>query len=157
MTATQLQFRRGTAAQMATFAGAPGEVVVDTTNNRIVVCDGATAGGFPAAKLSEVPGLTSYQGSGFVNRFRNANFDIAQRGVTGTVATSGGYTLDGWIVVPTGASMFGNRASRAAPAAPSRRLAAIIFSISAAPPALPMSSLSSASKVRWLRRWPASR
>lgn len=49
MTATQLQFRRGTAAQMATFAGAPGEVVVDTSNNRVVVHDGTTAGGWPAA------------------------------------------------------------------------------------------------------------
>ena len=105
MTATQLQFRRGTAAQMATFAGAPGEVVVDTTNNRIVVCDGATAGGFPAAKLSEVPALLSYQGSGFVNRFRNGTFDVWQRGASGSVTTSGGSTADGWIVVPTGASL----------------------------------------------------
>lgn len=53
MTATQIQFRRGSAAQMTTFTGAPGEVVVDTTNNRLVVHDGATAGGFAAAKLSE--------------------------------------------------------------------------------------------------------
>lgn len=54
MTATQLQFRRGTAAQMATFTGAPGEVVVDTSNNRVVVHDGATAGGWPAARIAEV-------------------------------------------------------------------------------------------------------
>lgn len=54
MTATQIQFRRGSAAQMTTFTGAPGEVVVDTTNNRVVVHDGATAGGFSAAKLLEV-------------------------------------------------------------------------------------------------------
>ncbi|MGD1016753.1 MAG: hypothetical protein ABR863_09995 [Roseiarcus sp.] len=51
----QLQLRRGTAAQVAAFTGAQGELVVDTTNNRLVVQDGATAGGFPAAKLSEVP------------------------------------------------------------------------------------------------------
>jgi hypothetical protein len=54
MTATQLQFRRGTAAQMATFTGAQGEVVVDTTNNRVVVHDGTTAGGWPAARVAEV-------------------------------------------------------------------------------------------------------
>lgn len=54
MTATQLQFRRGTAAQMATFTGAQGEVVVDTSNNRVVVHDGATAGGWPAARIAEV-------------------------------------------------------------------------------------------------------
>lgn len=50
----QLQLRRGTAAQVAAFTGAQGEIVVDATNNRIVVQDGATAGGFAAAKLSEV-------------------------------------------------------------------------------------------------------
>jgi len=105
MTATQLQFRRGTAAQLATFAGAAGEVVVDTTNNRLVVCDGSTVGGFPAAKLSEVPALLSYQGSGLVNRFRNGTFDVWQRGASGSVTTSGGYTADGWIVVPAGASL----------------------------------------------------
>ena len=49
----QLQLRRGTAAQIAAFTGAQGEVVVDTTNDRLVVSDGATAGGWPAAKLVE--------------------------------------------------------------------------------------------------------
>jgi Major tropism determinant N-terminal domain len=50
----QLQLRRNTAGNVATFTGAQGEVVVDTTNNRLIVQDGATAGGFAAAKLSEV-------------------------------------------------------------------------------------------------------
>ena len=50
---TQVQLRRDTAANVAAFTGAQGEVVVDTTNNRLVVQDGATAGGFAAAKLSE--------------------------------------------------------------------------------------------------------
>ncbi|HEY1944127.1 MAG TPA: hypothetical protein VGH40_18595 [Roseiarcus sp.] len=50
----QLQLRRGTAAQVAAFTGAQGEVVVDTTNNRAVINDGATMGGWPAAKLAEV-------------------------------------------------------------------------------------------------------
>jgi Major tropism determinant N-terminal domain len=49
----QLQLRRGTSAQVAAFTGAQGEVVVDTSNNRLVVQDGVTAGGFAAAKLSE--------------------------------------------------------------------------------------------------------
>jgi Major tropism determinant N-terminal domain len=52
----QLQLRRGTAAQVAAFTGAQGEVVVDTTNNRLVLQDGATAGGIPIAKLSEAGG-----------------------------------------------------------------------------------------------------
>jgi hypothetical protein len=54
MTATQIQFRRGSAAQTATFTGAPGEVVVDTTNNRVVVQDGATAGGWPSARVIDL-------------------------------------------------------------------------------------------------------
>src|ERR1700728_3268548 len=53
-TAVQVQYRRGTATQIASFTGAQGELVVDTTNNRVVVQDGAMAGGFPAPKLSEV-------------------------------------------------------------------------------------------------------
>jgi len=49
----QLQLRRGTSSQVAAFTGAQGETVMDTTNNRLVVNDGSTAGGWPAAKLSE--------------------------------------------------------------------------------------------------------
>lgn len=60
MTATpvQVQYRRNTAAALASFVGAVGEVVVNTDSHRVVVCDGATAGGFAAAKLSEVLALT---------------------------------------------------------------------------------------------------
>lgn len=50
----QLQLRRGTASQVAAFTGAQGETVMDTTNNRLVVSDGSTVGGWPAAKLVEV-------------------------------------------------------------------------------------------------------
>ena len=50
----QLQLRRGTASQVAAFTGAQGETVMDTSNNRLVVNDGSTAGGWPAAKLAEV-------------------------------------------------------------------------------------------------------
>jgi Major tropism determinant N-terminal domain len=50
----QLQLRRGTAIQINAFTGAAGEVVMDTTNNRLVVNDGVTVGGTPLAKLSEV-------------------------------------------------------------------------------------------------------
>jgi hypothetical protein len=53
-TAVQVQYRRGTSTQVASFTGAAGEMVIDTTNNRVVVQDGSTAGGWPAAKLAEV-------------------------------------------------------------------------------------------------------
>jgi hypothetical protein len=49
----QLQLRRGTANQVGAFTGAAGEVVADTTNNRLVLNDGVTVGGAPHAKLAE--------------------------------------------------------------------------------------------------------
>jgi hypothetical protein len=45
--ATQVQFRRGTSAETATFIGADGEVTVDTTKNTCVVHDSFQAGGYP--------------------------------------------------------------------------------------------------------------
>jgi Major tropism determinant N-terminal domain len=98
-TAVQVQYRRGTASQVAAFSGAQGEMVVDTTNNRVVVQDGATAGGWPAAKLTEIAG-------GNLNKFRNGTMDVWQRGTSSlTATTSGSYTADGWIVLPTGAGV----------------------------------------------------
>lgn len=54
--ATVIQRRRGTTAQHATFAGAVGEITVDTTKKVAVVHDGATLGGVPMAKESDVAG-----------------------------------------------------------------------------------------------------
>jgi Major tropism determinant N-terminal domain len=59
----QVQWRRGTSSQIAAFKGAAGEIAVDTTNNRVVVQDGSTTGGFPAAKLAEVPVAPSPNGA----------------------------------------------------------------------------------------------
>ena len=50
----QVKRRRDIATNVAPYVGAQGELIVDTTNNRVTIHDGATAGGFPAAKLSEV-------------------------------------------------------------------------------------------------------
>ena len=47
---TQVQRRKGTTVQHATFTGASAELTVDTTKNTVVVHDGATAGGIPLAK-----------------------------------------------------------------------------------------------------------
>lgn len=58
--ADQLQLRRGTTAQIATFTGAQGEVIVDTDKDILVVQDGATAGGFPLASESAVVDGTFY-------------------------------------------------------------------------------------------------
>jgi len=49
-----LQLRRNPANLIASFTGAQGEVVVDTTNWRAIVQDGTTAGGWAAAKLNDL-------------------------------------------------------------------------------------------------------
>ena len=54
----QVRRRREAAAFLSTFVGAQGELLVDTTNNRVQVHDGATPGGWPAAKLADVIGRT---------------------------------------------------------------------------------------------------
>lgn len=59
----QVQRRRDTASFLSTFTGAAGELLIDTTNNRVQVHDGSTPGGFPAAKLSEVPVAPSPHGA----------------------------------------------------------------------------------------------
>jgi len=45
--ATQVQFRRGTTFETASFTGAVGEVTVDTTKQVVVVHDGIVPGGYP--------------------------------------------------------------------------------------------------------------
>jgi hypothetical protein len=50
----QLRLRGDVAANVTPYVGPSREVVVDTTNNRFVVQDGVTPGGWAAAKLAEV-------------------------------------------------------------------------------------------------------
>ena len=49
----QVKRRREAAAFLNRFTGAQAELIVDTTNSRVQVHDGATPGGWPAAKLAE--------------------------------------------------------------------------------------------------------
>lgn len=55
----QLKRRRDTAANVAAFTGAQGELIVDLTNNRLTVHDGVTPGGWPAAKVSDITGTVA--------------------------------------------------------------------------------------------------
>ncbi len=81
-----LQLRRGTAAQVAAFTGAQGEVVVDTDNKRLVLQDGITAGGIPLAKLSEAGGGGSGASRTAIN---DANYTIlATDGIVAYTALS---------------------------------------------------------------------
>jgi hypothetical protein len=56
---TQVQFRRGTTAENLAFAGAPGEITVDTSINTVRVHNGATAGGFELASCVAAQTLTN--------------------------------------------------------------------------------------------------
>lgn len=68
-TATQIQLRRGTAAQVASFTGAAGELTPDMTNFRLVLHDGSTLGGRPQASeayvQSQIAAFTSGQAANF--------------------------------------------------------------------------------------------
>ena len=57
--AQQIQLRRGTTAQHATFTGALGEITVDTTRKTAVVHDGSTLGGFTLAREAAAATFTT--------------------------------------------------------------------------------------------------
>lgn len=91
----QLQLRRGTATNIVSFTGAQGEVVVDTTNNRVVVQDGSTAGGWAAAKLSEVVTLSAL--STIAQAANGANIQV---GVIETLVTVLGSSTTASVQIP---------------------------------------------------------
>jgi hypothetical protein len=94
------------------------------TNTTGVLLNGVTATtqaiGDNSAKIATdaFVNASGYLGSGFVNKFRNASFNIAQRGISGTVTTgNANYTLDGWIVGATGATVSWIRIYNSGPSA----------------------------------------
>lgn len=54
--ATQVQRRRGTEAQCLAMTPADGEIIVDSTNDRLRLGDGVTAGGIPIPNVSDIQG-----------------------------------------------------------------------------------------------------
>ena len=84
----QVKRRRESAGFLAGFVGAQGELLVDTTNNRVQVHDGATPGGFPAARLADLVGR---------NLVINGNFAVNQRGyASGSALAANVYSHDRW-------------------------------------------------------------
>lgn len=84
----------GTTTLGATSMGAATATTPSTGNS-------STSVATTAFVLADIPIFAA----GFVNKFRNVSMDIAQRGAGAqTVSTSGAYVLDGWIVLPSGAS-----------------------------------------------------
>ena len=55
MAGKKIQFRRGTTAEHATFAGAQGELTYDTEKKTLVLHDGTTIGGIELARMDAVP------------------------------------------------------------------------------------------------------
>lgn len=51
---SQVQFNWGTAAEISIYTGVDRELIVDTTNRRIVLMDGISAGGKPMASEAYV-------------------------------------------------------------------------------------------------------
>lgn len=71
-TTTQVNFRRGTAAQISTFTPSTGEIVIDLTNRRPIIGDGFTVGGFSGALLTDLnTSITNL--SGYTNNVTNLN------------------------------------------------------------------------------------
>ena len=67
--ATELQFRRGTTSEHASFTGAQSEVTHDIDRNALVVHDGSTQGGHPVARLDEsIEGRKAQIAQGFIQR-----------------------------------------------------------------------------------------
>lgn len=117
MAGQQVQWRRGTTAETSTFVGAVGEVTVDTSKKVVVVHDGVTPGGKPAAAAGANTDITSLGSVSFTgavsgttgtfsgnvqmaslnggavslrNKIINGDMSVAQRGTTGALTT--GYT-----------------------------------------------------------------
>ena len=97
---TQVQFRRGTTAEHAGFAGAVGEVTVDTTKETVVVHDASTLGGYPLLREDGVNSLLSPGSlSSCALKFANAvNTGIYSPGIAQIALVTNGVarlTIDG--------------------------------------------------------------
>ncbi len=94
----QVRRRREAASFLSTYVGAQGELLVDTTNNRVQVHDGATPGGWPAAAVGDLPGR---------NALLNGNFSVNQRAyASGGALAANAYAHDRWKAGTAGAYTF---------------------------------------------------
>ncbi|MCX8254017.1 protein of unknown function [Beijerinckiaceae bacterium RH CH11] len=84
----QVRRRREAGSFLSTYVGAQGELLVDTTNNRVQVHDGVAPGGWPAAGIADLAGR---------NMILNGTFAINQRAyASGTALAAGAYAHDRW-------------------------------------------------------------
>jgi hypothetical protein len=111
---TQVQRRKGTTAQHASFTGASAELTVDTTKNTVVVHDGSTAGGFALAK--ETGSALSATSLSLPNSTTNgvAYVNSSKVLTTGTVLTFNGSLLSAGNISTLGSVQFSANTSQAA-------------------------------------------
>lgn len=91
--AKAVQRRRGTTAEHASFTGLAGEITVDTDKKVVVVHDGATAGGIPLAKYSDIAALLAsgdvMSFEGVIDCSANPNYPAADAGAVYKISVAG--------------------------------------------------------------------
>ena len=85
---TQVQYRRGSAAQNISFTGALGEITVDTTNWTLRVHDGATAGG--GGNLATVAYVNAQIGALSADSISNGTSNVKVLSSGGNIAVTVG-------------------------------------------------------------------
>lgn len=57
---SKILVKRGTNLAVSQYIGESGELIFDTTNKRLSVCDGSSKGGIQVANVSDLPNNKSY-------------------------------------------------------------------------------------------------
>jgi hypothetical protein len=91
---TQIQLRRGTTAEHASYTGPEGEVTVNTTDDRLVVHDGTTAGGIPVATKAEKAELAG-----------DSSQDFSAASLDATELDLNGGDGSGWVIYQSGTDL----------------------------------------------------
>lgn len=112
---TQVQFRRGTTAETATFVGAIGELTIDTVKQTCVIHDASQAGGYPLLREDGTnanfsPGSLSSCALKFAS---DPNTGIISPGLDQIALVTGGVarlTIDssGSVLIPGNVTVTGN-------------------------------------------------
>jgi|TARA_B100000073_G_scaffold82788_1_gene63434 hypothetical protein len=111
---TQIQRRRGTTTEHASFTGAVGEITIDTTKDTVVVHDGSVAGGHPLAKEKD-PVFTGNVGIGTSAPSQSLTLRGEQLIETNSTSADSGNgiywhsTSNGWAKTNAHAAIYGKR------------------------------------------------
>lgn len=107
--AIQLQVRRGTAVQHASFTGAAGELTLNTTRNTLHVHNGSTAGGFETARADLTNVITGSNLALGVGGYTGATLALTSNAtVGGTLGVTGNTTIGGTLGVTGDINLSGN-------------------------------------------------